>query len=521
MDFATIIRKSGQYYRDHTAVLFEGRTQTYGELLERAGRLANGLASLGVKRQDRVAVLADNRYETVEIAAACALGNTPVATLYTYYNSETHIYLLEKTDARVLIVDEALYPALAEALAHLPGLRAVVVLGSSSPPGTHAYDELLARSGAEVEPVPVRGDDVHIIRFSSGTTGRPKGIYHTVDRWLAYSSEWRWMTPRLTEQDTYLVAVSLAHLGIAYLWGCLAVGARIVPMRHFDPAEFAELVERNRVTYTAMVPTMIQKVLDTPDAARRDFSSLRCLTYAGAPIAGETLRRAVGLFGDSLHQMYAQSEVAPLSMLLPHEHRLDGDEVSRRRLRSVGRPSAHVVVTVVDDDGNPVAPGEIGEIAALSPGGMSGIWGDPEATAARMLPDGSVLTRDMGYVDQDGYLYLKDRKDNMIISGGYNIWPVELEDLLLSHPEVESVCVIGVPHDVWGETPKAVVVRAPGASVTEEELIALTRERLGRVKRVTSVDFVDRIPVSVNGKVLRAVLRDPYWAGRDSLVGGA
>ncbi|MFI8304767.1 class I adenylate-forming enzyme family protein [Streptomyces sp. NPDC085927] len=521
MDFATIIRKSGQYYRENTAVLFEGRTLTYGGLLERASRLANALASFGLAPGDRVAVLADNRFETVEISVACALGNTPVATLYTYYSNDTNLFLLEHIDARALIVDEALYPALAGILPKLRNLTAVVVLGDGPPPaGAHGYDELLARSPAEVPQVPVSGDDVHIIRFSSGTTGRPKGIYHSVDRWLAYSSEWRWMTPRLTERDTYVVAVSLAHLGVAYLWGMLAVGARIIPMRRFDAAEFGDLVETHRATYTAMVPTMIQKVLDTPEAARRDYSTLRCLTYAGSPIAEKTLRRAIDLFGPCLHQMYAQSEVAPVTMLLPHEHRLDGGERNQRHLRSVGRPSAHVKLTVVDDEGRPVPQGEIGEIAAWSPGRMSGVWGDPTATAARLLPDGSVLTRDMGYVDEDGYVFLKDRKDDMIISGGYNIWPVELEAVLLSHPGVRAACVIGVPHDVWGETPKAVVVRASGAEVTEEDLIALTGDRLGRVKRVTSVDFVDTLPVSGAGKILRSEIRGPFWAGRDSLVGG-
>lgn len=521
MDMATMVRTSGQIYRDNVAVSFEGRELTYGEMLRRASRLANGLADLGVRPTDRVAVLSDNVFETVEIAAACALGNTPVATLYTYYAAETNAYLLRKLDARVLIVDPKHLPQIAERLPELDGLAAVLVLGEESVEGLTRYDDLLARSDQQVPMVQADPRDVHIIRFSSGTTGRPKGIYYTIEDWLAYNSEWRWMTPQISERDVYLAAGSLAHLNVAYLWGMIAVGARIVPMGAFDPARFGELVETQGATYTAMVPTMIQKVLEHSEARTRDYSSLRCLTYAGSPISERTMRGAIELFGPVLHQMYAQSEVAPVAMLLPHHHVLDGDETQRRRLRSAGRPSPNVVITIVDDEGRALPPGEVGEVAAHSPGAMSGLWGDEEAARRRRLPDGSVLTRDMGYMDEDGFVFLADRKDDMIISGGYNIWPLEIENVLLEHPDVAQACVIGVPHETWGETPLAVVVVEDGSSIEADELIALTRERLGKVKRVTAVEFVDALPVSGAGKVQRGVLRAPHWAGRDSKVGGA
>jgi acyl-CoA synthetase (AMP-forming)/AMP-acid ligase II len=301
----------------------------------------------------------------------------------------------------------------------------------------------------------------------------------------------------------------------------LWAGATILPMDRFDARRWVDLVERHGVTYTTLVPTMIQSILALDDIDSRDLSSLRCLTYAGAPISAPTQRRAIGLFGDVLHHYYAMSEVAPVTMLLPHEHRLDGSEAERRRTRSVGLPSFNVVVTIVDDDGRALGPGQIGEVAVQSPGTMSGIWNDEAATKARFLPDGSLLTRDMGYLDEDGYLFLVDRKDDMIISGGYNIWPVELEQVLAAHGGVLDVCVVGVPHPRWGETPKAVVVLADGATVTEAELIELTRERLGPVKKITSVDFVAALPRLTTGKVQRAAVRKRYWQEASVRIGGA
>jgi acyl-CoA synthetase (AMP-forming)/AMP-acid ligase II len=209
-----------------------------------------------------------------------------------------------------------------------------------------------------------------------------------------------------------------------------------------------------------------------------------------------------------------------MTTLPPHHHSLRDDEVSRRRLRSVGRATPNVKISIREEDGSVLPPGSVGEIAALSPGGMDGLWNDPDATAARLLPDGSILTRDMGYLDEDGFLYLVDRKDDMIISGGYNIWPSEIEAVLMGHSAVAEVCVVGVPHDRWGETPRAFVVPSSWEDApSEEELIAYTRERLGGVKKVTSVEFVPQLPKSGTGKVKREVLKASHWSGQERRVG--
>jgi acyl-CoA synthetase (AMP-forming)/AMP-acid ligase II len=234
------------------------------------------------------------------------------------------------------------------------------------------------------------------------------------------------------------------------------------------------------------------------------------------------MTKAVDLLGPVLFQMYGQSEAVPVTMLLGDQHCPHGSERERRWMRSVGRPTPNSTVTIVDEHGEPLPTNEIGEVAVRSPGQMSGLWNDPEGTRARTLKDGSVLTRDMGRLDEDGFLYLADRKEDMIISGGYNIWPAELENAIAAHPAVSEVCVVGVPHEKWGETPIAVVVTKPGAANPDpQELITLTRDRVGSVMKVTRVEFADELPKSGVGKVLRRVVRERYWEGRGERVSGA
>jgi len=520
MDFAEIIRNSARTHSGDVAVWFERRTQTYAGMYDRACRLASGLGELGVRPGDRVAVLGDNGYETVEQIAALALANVTRATLYSYYSAETNAYLLNLIEATVLIADHDHYRLVEPLLGRVPSLKHVLVVGDSSVEGTVGYDDLIAASAPTDPDVAVHPDDVHLIRFSSGTTGKPKGIFHTVEKWLGYNAEYRWVTPTMDERDRYLSPGSLSHLGIAFVWSALAVGARLVPMAKFDAATVLDVIEKERITYATMVPTMIASVVELPDASVRDLSSLRCLMYAGSPISDRTLRKAVDVFGESLYQLYAQSEVAPVTMLRAHEHVVDGNPVQQRRLHSAGRPTPYVTLSIVDDDGNPVPAGEIGEIAALSPGGMSGIWNDPEGTAARLLADGSIRTRDMGYLDEDGYLHIADRKDDMIISGGYNIWPTEIEDALREHSAVADVCVIGVPDERWGETPKAfVVLREELDRPSADELIEFVAARVGRIKKPTSIDFEIDLPRSAAGKVQHAVLRRRYWTHNTRIAG--
>lgn len=526
MDPASQIRRTAQDYPHATALVVDGREPTYGEVFDRATRLTNALRAHGVASGDRVAMLGDNSIETLEQVAACALGNYARVTLYAYHSAEVNRYLLELTGSRAILVQWRFLPALAPLLEGLEDLL-VIGYGESSPTapdGCLVYEHMLAAADSEPVIVPCKGDDVHIIRFSSGTTGKPKGIYHSIDRWTAYNNEWRWVTPLITDRSTYLVPGSIAHLGVAFLWQFLAVGGRFVLMPTFDAGEALRLIETYRVTHTAVAPVMIRDLIDHPDAHTRDLTSLDCMMYAGSPIATTTLRRAIECFGPVMFQLYAQSEVMPITLLQPHQHVLEGDAAEVSRLRSAGRATPNVSLTVRGETGEILPAGTVGEIAANSPGQMSGIWRDREAERVRVLPDGAILTRDMGYLDDRGFLFLVDRKDDMIVSGGYNIWPSELEDVIASHPAVSDVCVVGVPSERWGETPLALVVPRVAteldAASLVRELVELTRERLGSVKKVSSVEFVQELPRSGAGKLLRSLIKSRYWTD-DIRVGGS
>jgi acyl-CoA synthetase (AMP-forming)/AMP-acid ligase II len=292
-------------------------------------------------------------------------------------------------------------------------------------------------------------------------------------------------------------------------------------MPKFDAERTLELIETQRATHVPVAPVMIRGMLDEPSCRSRDVSSVKCMMYAGSPIALNTLKEAIDVFGPVLHQLYAQSEAMPISMLLPHHHILNGSPYEMRRLRSAGRAMGNNFVTVRNEEGGILPPEEVGEIAFLGPGSMSGLWKDPEGQAARTLADGSILTRDMGFLDKEGFIYLVDRKDDMIVSGGYNIWPSELEDALCQHVAVREACVFGVPDDKWGETPKAVVVLKAGHQVTEQELVNHTRDVAGSVKKVSSVSFADELPRTSTGKVLRSELKAPYWKDRGTRIGGS
>jgi acyl-CoA synthetase (AMP-forming)/AMP-acid ligase II len=512
MELTTIVRAGAVARPDAVAVSCYDRSQTYAELHERACRLANALGDLGIQRGERVATLSGNCLEIVEQMTGIASGAYVRTSLYAHSSAESNLYLLNLTGASALIVEAALYPAIAPHLPDAELLRHVLVFGGDAPEGTISYEAALAAASVENPGTVLADDDPHVIRFSSGTTGKPKGILHTVARWCAVAREMALLMPPLDEKDSYLAAGPLAHAALLPLFGVLAAGGRIVIMPAFDPARFVELVQREHATITLLVPTMIQMITALPQAQTADLSSLRAVFYGAAPISERTLADGRATWGDVMYQMYGQSEAVPLTVLTPADH-------VGRRLRSAGRPTPNTVIRIVDENGNDVPAGQVGEIAARTPVAMAAIWRDEAASAQRFLSDGAVLTRDMGYLDEDGFLYLADRKEDMIISGGYNIWPAELENALASHPAVAEVAVVGVPHDKWGETPKAVVVLRSGCHADEQELVDWTRDKVGAVKRVTSVEFTDALPKSAIGKVLRREVKKRFWDSAAAIAG--
>ncbi len=509
VSFADQLRATVARRGDAVAVECEDRSLTFRQLFDRACRLANGLAALGVRPGDRVATLAANRLESVEEICAIALLGAVRAPLYAHNAVDVHLHMLSTVDASALIVAEQHWPELAERADR----RLRVVVHGTAGPGTHGYDELLAASSPADPMVGSGPDDVVVIRFSSGTTGLPKGIMHRQDRYMATGEAMAATMGGFTDASVQIVAGPMSHISGVFFWPVIAAGARQIVMPRFDAARFLDHIVAGG-TFSTIVPTMLASILDAPNlpAALRagKLSGLRRLGYGGAPIDERLLRRGLAAFGPVFVQTYGQSEACPVSALPPEAHDLSRPDADPAVLRSAGAPVPGAQVRLVDDAGADVAPGEVGEVAIRAPWTLSEIWGDPAAAAARTLPTGHLRTRDMGRM-RDGLLYLVDRKDDMIISGGYNIWPTELENALLAHEDVREAAVFGVPHPRWGETPVAAVTLRPGAAVTPDELIAWCRARVGGVKKPSQVIVWDEpLPRNGSGKLLRRVLRERH-----------
>ncbi|MBP2364808.1 class I adenylate-forming enzyme family protein [Pseudonocardia parietis] len=506
---AEVLRRNAEECGDDVALICGDTRQTHRELHERARKLVHVLRRAGIEQGERVALLVDNGPASLELLAGVTLGGFVRCPLYTHDLAERHRYLLDLTESAALIIEAKYYPALEPALRESATVRTVIVMGEQ--PGVPGYERLMTEAPADPVEIDLDPEAPYQIRFSAGTTGFPKGILHSLRGWMAVGAETlAGIEPALNHEDRYLAAGPLSHAAGVPVWPVLTAGGAIVVMPSFDVGEFVELVERERVTLSVLVATMVQMITRHPDVGSRDLSSLRLVLYGASPIPESVLVDALELWGNIMHQSYGQSEAIPVAALLPEHHIVDGTPAQRRWLRSAGRATPSSGIRIVDDADRELPAGEIGEITVHSPGRMVEIWRDPEATAARITPDGWVRTRDMGWLDEDGFLYLADRKEDMIISGGFNIWPAELENALTAHPGVREAAVVGIPHPKWGETPYAEIVRDErhDDEVSEAELIDWTRQRLGSVKKVTSVRFVDELPRTPVGKVLRRVVRE-------------
>jgi long-chain acyl-CoA synthetase len=354
--------------------------------------------------------------------------------------------------------------------------------------------------------------------YTSGTTGLPKGVMLTNANLSTAISE-AGTTFHIADDTVSLVAMPLFHIGGSG-WALCAMsrGGRSIILRDVDPSRLLELIAAERITEMFVVPAVLMLLLGTPSLADTDLSSLRLVFYGASPIAEEVLVKCLATFGCAFCQVYGMTETTgAITALSFDDHDPDGPR--RGLLRSAGKPHESVAVRVVDpDSGQGVLLGAVGEVWTRSPYNMAGYWGKPEETAATVDADGWLRTGDAGYFDADGYLYLHDRIKDMVISGGENIYPAEVENVLLSHPAIVDAAVIGVPDVKWGETVKAIVVLAPGAVLREDELIAHCRNSLASYKCPTSVDATDALPRNPSGKILKRELRAPYWAGKERSI---
>jgi acyl-CoA synthetase (AMP-forming)/AMP-acid ligase II len=493
---------------------FRGRQTTYAELDRHSSQVANGLIREGLKPQTRIALLDKNSDSFFEVMFGAAKANdVPVAVNWRLAPAEI-AYVINDATAEVLFVGEPYFSTIEAVLGEMKTVRKVIAL-SGSHPDWEPYDGWRDRQSPVDPNLPIDVEDVALQLYTSGTTGHPKGAQLTNANLLTLMptvlGEWgQW-----SDRDVTLVCMPLFHIaGSGYACINFYAGAKAVIVYDIVPAEILSVIAEHRVTKTLFVPALLLFLLSTPEIQQTDLSSLDQIIYGASPIPLDLLRSAMQAFKCNFAQVYGLTETTgAITWLAPEDHDPNGSA----RMRSCGKPHGSVELRIVDALGRDVPVGEVGEIICRTPQNMKGYWNLPEESA-RTIRDGWLYTGDAGYLDEDGYLYIHDRIKDMIVSGGENIYPAEVESALFGHSAVADVAVIGVPDDVWGESVKAIVVKKPGADVTTEELMAFARERIAHYKCPKSVDFVETLPRNPSGKILKRVLRAPYWEGRERQV---
>jgi len=500
-----IIERNARLSPQRLALVCDERRITHRDYAARVRRLASAMYQRGLRRGDRVSILAMNCSEYVEVYGAAEWAGYTVNTINWRLAAPEIEWIVADAAPRMLVF-EAQYADMADALRRRqPSLTRCICIGAA-PAWAEPYEAVLASGDEAGPPIRASADDALCIIYTSGTTGRPKGVVHS-NRAYAKLAEILSSELQLGGDGTLLAIAPIFHIGARSLAsGQHWRGGTVVLHRGFDAPEVIRTIERERITAVHLVPTMVQAILDAPNFNDHDLSSLRMLMYAAAPMPVPLLKRAIAAFGPILVNGYGQTEVNLPTLLHAHQHMIDGTPEQLKRLASVGQPHPQSEIRIVADNGTDCAPGMPGEVLAKSDTAMVGYWNNPDATA-QALRDGWVHTGDVGYLDDEGYLYLVDRKKDMIISGGENIYSREVEDAVAEHPAVREVAVIGVPDPYWGESVRAIVVLRPGACADAQQIIDHTRTLIASYKCPKSVEFVDALPRLPTGKVSKRELR--------------
>jgi long-chain acyl-CoA synthetase len=501
---------------DHPALRWGDHQLTYKQLDERSSRVAGALAADGVGAGDRVAFLDKNSPEQVELYfGAAKINAVPCPVNFRLAGAEIAVIVAD-SGAKVFAVGAEFLPSVEKVAGGLSSVKIIAIGDTEGRPSFAGWRDAHPADDPQVAQAP---GDVAYQLYSSGTTGRPKGVQITQANLEAALSLYPGLLG-LGSDAVVMVAMPLYHIGGGgWVLAGHAVGATNVLVRDAVPSELVALIRAERITHAFVVPAVLQFMLAVPGVADQDYSSLRNFLYGASPISEKVLAASIETFKCGFVQAYGLTESTGTVACLPEaDHDPHGS--NRHRLRSVGLPIPGTEIRVVDPvSGRDVKQGEVGEIRIKGPTVMKGYWNLPEATAATIDSDGWLRSGDAGYRDADGYIYVHDRVKDMIVSGGENVYPAEVENAIMSHPEVADVAVFGVPSDTWGEAPRAVVVRAAGSSLTEAALLSYCRERLAGFKCPTSVDWIDQLPRNPSGKVLKKDLRAPYWEGRTRMVG--
>ncbi len=513
---ADIIRAHGVGRAQNLALVLGDRRLTWADLLHRSQKVAAALADEGVGVQDRVAFLDKNGIEHFEVFFGASMLNAVSVDVNWRLAAPEVEYIVNDADAKVLVVGPDFVSILDAIADNLTTVTKILVIGGH--PKYESYEDWVDRHEAADPGATATLDDTAFQLYSSGTTGRPKGVMLSNSNFfgLLPMAKEIW---ELSADAINLIAMPLFHIGGGG-WAVAGMyeGATSVIVRDLDPAALITLIGDEKISHGFVVPAVLQFMLMMPGAADADYSSLKVLVYGASPISEQVLAQSVKVFKCKFWQAYGLTETTGAVVNLPpHDHDVDGP--NKHRLRSCGVPGPGVEIKIIDNDTGLEQPtGEVGEIWIRSQQVMKGYWKNPAETTKAITEDGWFKSGDAGFLDADGYVYIHDRVKDMIVSGGENVYPAEVENVLMAHPGIADVAVIGVPHERWGETAKAMVVKAPGSEVTEQDIIDYAREHLARFKCPTSVDWIDALPRNPSGKVLKKDLRAPYWEGRSRNV---
>lgn len=518
MNQGRFISRNARYLPDQPAIIFNERVTSFRELDERSNRLANALLGLGLRKGDRVAFQMSNRPAIVELEVALYKAGLVRVPLNARLAPAEVVDVIGNGDPRVFLVGDSHAESVQQLWSQLGAVEHFIGVGTQVP-GWHAYDPLLAAAADTNPDVEMQPDDLAVLHYTSGSTGKLKAAMQTVGNRMSHLRKVGMHRMRVGPGDILLLSGPLTHASGMFLQPFLYQGGTILIQDRFDPDSLLAAVEHWRVTHTFMVPTMLNRLATHPGLRRHDISSLKQVAYGGAPMAPARIREAWENLGPVLSQGYGGGETTGGLILFSTDDHARAIRDVPQRLASCGRPIGESEVRVVDEAGRPVRGDAVGEIVVRGPDVFAGYWKEPELTRQAFDAEGWLHTGDLAKVDDEGFIYIVDRSKDMVISGGFNIYPTEVEQALYAHPAVYEACVVGVPDDTWGEAVKAVVVLRPGLHATEQDIVRHCRELLADFKKPRSVEFVAELPRNPNGKISRKAVREPYWAGRDRRVG--
>jgi acyl-CoA synthetase (AMP-forming)/AMP-acid ligase II len=512
-----ISRKGSRLCPQEEALVFEETRVTWRQLEDRVNRLANAILKLGYRKGERSTILAENTHKYMEVYFAAAKLGMSVTPLNFRLADAELIHIANDSESVLFFAGDGYEDRSAGLKKDLGKVRQWISLDKKRE-GFLFYDELLD-SSSKVDPlVDVGEDEMVILMYTGGTTGLPKGVMlsHRNIMTAAYAAI---IGCGVTKHDIACYVLPLFHISIWPALCVLMMGGKVVITRRPELLEIAKLIQDEKCTWINMVPTLYAWMLNTPAIDEFDLSSLRLMSYAGSPIAPDVLKRLINRYGNVFLQGYGLTEAAPIVTLLPQEdHILEGPERLTRRLASAGKEFTLVEAKVVDENDQEVKPGETGEIVARGKNIMMGYWKNPELTR-ETLKNGWLHTGDMATIDEDGYIYLVDRKADMIVTGGENVYPKEVEDILYQHPAVLECAVVSAPDAKWGEKVQAVVTLKGGASASPDQLIAHCKGKLAGYKCPKAILIWDAIPKTTVGKILRREVKKHFWKDSDRSIG--